>query len=78
MLSAVCELLADETDAVEVGSHSKFLILDLRFFCRCTLLCEGLVVEGKGKNNVASYLASVKLAVEAPKLYRLVACEKTV
>ena len=78
MLSAVCELLADETDAVEVGSHSKFLVLNLRLLCRCTFLCEGLVVEGQGKYNIATYLACMKLTVEAPKLYRLVPCEKTV
>ena len=35
-----------------------------------------LVVKGKGKNYVASYLSGVELAVEASKLNRVVACEK--
>lgn len=78
VLPAVCELLADETDAVKVGPHCELFILNLWLLCRGTLLCQCLLVQCKGENNVASNLACVKFAVEAPKLYRVVACEKGV
>lgn len=76
MLSAVCKLLTDEADAVEVSTHCEFLVLSLWLFCRCTFLCEGLLVERKGENNVGAQLACVKLAVEASKFNRVVSVKK--
>ena len=78
VFTAVCEILTNETDAIEVGPHCELFILDLRFLCRCTLLCQCLVVQCKGKNNVASNLACVKFAVETSKLYRVISVEKAV
>ena len=78
MFTAVCEFLADKTDAVEVGSHCKLFILDLRFLCRGTLLCQCLVVQCKGENNVASNLACVKFTVKSSEFDRVDSVEKAV
>lgn len=59
VLSAVCEFLADETDTVEVGSHCELFIFNLWLLRRCAFLCQRLVVESEGENNVASYLTCV-------------------
>ena len=64
MFSAGFEFVPNQSDSVEVGSHCEFLIFGLGFLCACSLLCEGLLVKGKGKNYVASDLACVKGAVE--------------
>jgi len=78
VFTAVCEILTNETDAIEVGPHCELFILDLRFLCRCTLLCQCLVVQCKGKNNVTSDFACVKLAVKASEFDSVVPVEKAV
>ena len=78
MLPAVCEFLADETDAVEVGSHCELFIFNLLLLCRSEFLRQCLAVESEGENNVASYLTRMQLAVETPELDRMVARKKAV
>jgi hypothetical protein len=76
VFSAVLELVTDEAYSVKVGSHCELFVFNLGFLRGCTLLCQSLVIKGKGKNYVASDFACVKLAVEASKLNCVVACEK--
>jgi hypothetical protein len=64
VLSAILELVTNQADSVEVSSHCEFLIFGLGFLCACSLLCEGLLIEGKGQCYVAPDLACVKGAVE--------------
>jgi len=78
VLPAICEFLANETNAVEVGSHRELFILNLRFLCRSAFLCQRLAIESEGENNVASYLTRMQLAVEPPELDRMVARKKAV
>ena len=77
VFSAILELVTYEADSVEVSSHCEFLIFNLRLLGACTFLCQGLFVEGKGKNYVTSDFACVKGAVEASKFNRVMSVEKT-
>lgn len=77
MIAAVGKLVADEADAIQISPHGEFFIFDLRLFRACAFLRQGLVVERKGENNVGAYFACVKFRIEAPKLDRVVAREKT-
>jgi len=63
MLTAVCEFLTDEADAIEVCPHGEFFVFSLRFPCRRAPLGERLIVEGEGKHDVAANLARVEVTV---------------
>lgn len=78
VFSAILELVTDETDAVEVGSHCELFVFNLGFLGACTFLCQGLFVEGKGENYVASDFTGVEGTVEASKFNCAVSVEKTV
>ena len=78
MLPAVFKLVADKPYPVKVCPHRKLLVFHLRLLGAGALLRQCLMVERQGQNNVASYLACVKGAVEAPELYRMIPREKAV
>jgi hypothetical protein len=50
----------------------------LVFPAACTLLGQCLLVQGKGKDYVASYFSGMQGAVESPKFDRMVASKKAV
>jgi len=76
MLAAVFEFLTNQSDTVKVCSHCELFVLSLVFLAARASLCQCLMVQRQGQNNVAANLARVKLAVKAPQLHRMVAVEK--
>ena len=78
VFSAVLEFVPDEADPVEVCPHGELFVLDLRLLGACGTLCQCLMVEGKGENNVAPDFACVEGAVESSQLDRAVSVEEAV
>ena len=78
VFSAILELVTNEADAVEVGSHCELFVFNLGFLGACTFLCQGLFVEGKGENYVASDFTGMEGTVEASKLNGAVSVEEAV
>ena len=78
MLPAVLELITNKSNTIEVGAHSEPLIFFLDFPVACALLCQGLVVERQSQHDVRPNLPSMKCAVKASKLHRMVAVEEAV
>jgi hypothetical protein len=48
LISASFELIADESDPVEIRSHGKAFVFLLDFLVAGALLCQGLVIQGQG------------------------------
>jgi len=78
VFAAVLEFVTDEADPVEVSSHGELFVLNLRLFGACGPLCQCLMVEGKGEDDVAPDFACVEGAVEPSQLNRAVSVEETV
>jgi len=78
VLTAVFELVADETNPVEVGAHGELLVFNLRLSAAGAPLGECLMVEGQSENDVTAYLTRMEFAVKASKLYRVIPVEKAV
>ena len=78
VFSAVLEFVPDEADPVEVCPHGELFVLDLRLLGACGTLCQCLMVEGKGEDDVAPDFACVEGAVEPSQLDRAVSVEEAV
>ena len=78
VFAAVLEFVPDEADPVEVGPHGELFVFHLRLFRACGTLCQCLMVEGKGEDNVAPDFACVEGAVEPSQLDRAVSVEEAV
>lgn len=78
VFAAVLEFIPDEADPVEVGSHGELFVFDLRLLCACGTLCQCLMVEGKGEDDVAPDFACVEGAVEPSQFNRAVSVEEAV
>ena len=78
MLPAAFELVADKPDAVQIHAHGELLIFLLHFVVAGTLLCQRLVVQGKGEHHIRPDPPGVECPVEAPELHGMVAVEEAV
>lgn len=78
MLPAALELVTDESDAVQPNTHGELLIFFLHFAVTGAFLCQRLMVQGERQHDICPDFPGMERAVEAPKLYRMVAMEEAV
>lgn len=78
MLPAILKLFPDKPDPVEIGPHGEALIFLLHLLVTGVLLCERLMIERQCQHDVGSDFPGVKCAVEAPKLYGMMAMKEAV